>query len=32
MSIIKCKKFVTYAKKDLVLIKVMKMHLNYIIK
>ena len=32
MSFIKCKKFVTYEKKYLVLIKTMKIHLNYIIK
>ena len=32
MSIMKCKKFVTYAKKDLILIKMMKMHLSYTIK
>ena len=31
ISIMKCKKFVTYAKKDLILIKMMKMHLSYTI-
>ena len=31
-SFMKCKKFVKYAKKYLVLIKTIKMYLNYIIK
>ena len=31
-ELMKCKKFFTYAKNYLILIKTMKMHLNYIIK
>ena len=31
ISLMKSKKFVTYAEKNLVLIKMMKMHLNYTI-
>ena len=31
LNIMECKKFVTYAKKNLVLMKMMKMHLNYTI-
>ena len=32
ISLMKSKKFVTYAKKNLVLMKMIKMHLNYTIK